>query len=194
MTFLNFHLLSWQHMACSFNILRREQKGSYFECDICKCISLITFVLTLISLTGILFLHLLNNGSGKGLASNMWQAITWLSDQQFSKFIDSYLPQCVKICCHYSDVIMSAMASQITSLMIVYSTIYPCTNQRKRQCSVSLVFVTSEFPVQRASNAENVSIWWCHHANSKGSRLPANPNISALSLCHLNPFGLGIAN
>ena len=23
--------------------------------------------------------------------------------------------------------------------------------------------VTSEFPVQRASNAENVSIWWCHH-------------------------------
>ena len=23
--------------------------------------------------------------------------------------------------------------------------------------------VTSEFPAQRASNAENVSIWWCHH-------------------------------
>ena len=24
--------------------------------------------------------------------------------------------------------------------------------------------VTGEFPAQRASNAENVSIWWCHHA------------------------------
>ena len=23
--------------------------------------------------------------------------------------------------------------------------------------------VTGEFPAQRASNAENVSIWWCHH-------------------------------
>ena len=25
--------------------------------------------------------------------------------------------------------------------------------------------VTGEFPLQRVSNAENVSIWWCHHAN-----------------------------
>ena len=25
--------------------------------------------------------------------------------------------------------------------------------------------VTDEFPTQRASNADNVSIWWCHHAN-----------------------------
>ena len=24
--------------------------------------------------------------------------------------------------------------------------------------------VTGEFPAQRASDAENVSIWWCHHA------------------------------
>ena len=24
--------------------------------------------------------------------------------------------------------------------------------------------VTGEFPTQMASNAENVSIWWCHHA------------------------------
>ena len=25
--------------------------------------------------------------------------------------------------------------------------------------------VTGEFPAQRASNAENISIWWCHHEN-----------------------------
>ena len=64
---------------------------------------------------------------------------------------------------------MSVMVSQITCLMIVYSTVYSCSDQRKLQNSVSLAFVgwnspvTGEFPVQRASNAENVSIWWRHH-------------------------------
>ena len=36
---------------------------------------------------------------------------------------------------------MSAMASQITSLTIVYSTVYSGTDQRKRQSSASLPFV-----------------------------------------------------
>ena len=64
---------------------------------------------------------------------------------------------------HNSDVIMGAMASQITSVTIVYSTVYSGTDQRKHQNSASLVFVTGEFPAQMASNAENVSIWWRHH-------------------------------
>ena len=42
---------------------------------------------------------------------------------------------------HYNDVIMSAKASQITSLTIVYSTVYSGANQRKPQCSASLAFV-----------------------------------------------------
>ena len=42
---------------------------------------------------------------------------------------------------HYSDVIMTTMASQITSLTIVYSTVYSCANQRKHQSSASLAFV-----------------------------------------------------
>ena len=29
--------------------------------------------------------------------------------------------------------------------------------------------VTGEFPAQRASNEENVSIWWSHHENGSGS-------------------------
>ena len=29
--------------------------------------------------------------------------------------------------------------------------------------------VTGEFPAQMASNAENVSIWWCHHGASVSS-------------------------
>ena len=32
---------------------------------------------------------------------------------------------------HYNDIIMSMMASQITSLTIVYSTVYPDADQRK---------------------------------------------------------------
>ena len=62
---------------------------------------------------------------------------------------------------HYSDVIMNPMASQNTSLTIVYSTVYSGTDQRIHQRSASLV--TGEFPAQMASNAENVSISWRHH-------------------------------
>ena len=42
---------------------------------------------------------------------------------------------------HCSDVIMSPMASQITSLVIVYSTVYSGTDQRKHQSPASLAFV-----------------------------------------------------
>ena len=42
---------------------------------------------------------------------------------------------------HYSDAIMGAMASQITSLAIVYSTVYSGADQRKHQSSASLPFV-----------------------------------------------------
>ena len=56
------------------------------------------------------------------------------------------------------------MASQITSLMIVYSTVYSGTDQRKHHSFASLAFVrgihpvTGEFPAQKASNTGNVSI------------------------------------
>ena len=43
--------------------------------------------------------------------------------------------------CHSNDVIMSAMVSQITSLTIVYSTVYSGADQRKHQSSASLAFV-----------------------------------------------------
>ena len=42
---------------------------------------------------------------------------------------------------NYNDVIMGAMASQITSLTIVYSTVYSGVDQRKHQSSASLAFV-----------------------------------------------------
>ena len=42
---------------------------------------------------------------------------------------------------HYGDVIMDAIASQITSLTIVYSIVYSDADQRKHQSSASLAFV-----------------------------------------------------
>ena len=92
---------------------------------------------------------------------------------------------------HYNDVIMSAMASQFTSLTIVYSTVYSRRRSKKTPkprvtglCEGNSP-VTGEFPAQRASSAENVSIWWRHHASigeftrnySKGGNtLPSSHN------------------
>ena len=42
---------------------------------------------------------------------------------------------------HYNDVIMGTIASQITSLTGVYSTIYSDADQRKHESSESLAFV-----------------------------------------------------
>ena len=66
---------------------------------------------------------------------------------------------------HYNDVIMGTMASQISSLTIVYSTVY----SRPRSKKTSKLRVTGlctrnspvagEFPAQQASYVENVSIF-----------------------------------
>ena len=63
---------------------------------------------------------------------------------------------------------MGGMASQITSLRIVYSTVYSGTDKTSKLRVTGLCAGnspgTSEFPVQKASKVENVSIWWRHHA------------------------------
>ena len=66
-------------------------------------------------------------------------------------------------------VIKSALASQITSLAIVCSTVY--SRRRSKKTSKLRIAglcegnspVTGEFPSQGTINAENVSIWWRHH-------------------------------
>ena len=73
----------------------------------------------------------------------------------------------VKLVKHYIDVIMTTVASQITSLKVVYSTVYSDADQRKRQTPRHWPLCgeftgTGEFPTQRASNAENGSIRWRH--------------------------------
>ena len=63
------------------------------------------------------------------------------------------------------------IASQITILTIVYSTVYPGADKKKTSklrvtglCAGNSP-VTGVFPAQMASNAENVPIWWRHHAH-----------------------------
>ena len=65
---------------------------------------------------------------------------------------------------------MTTMASQITSITVVYSTVYSDADQRNHQSSASLAFVWGIhrdrwIARQRVSYAENVSIWWRHHAS-----------------------------
>ena len=75
---------------------------------------------------------------------------------------------------------MGAMTSQITSLTIVYSTVY--SRRRSKKTSKLRVTglcegnssVTNEFPTQRTSNTENVSIWWRHHEMSRSARFCFN--------------------
>ena len=64
---------------------------------------------------------------------------------------------------------MSAMASQIASFTIIYSTLYSrCRSKKTSKLRVTGLCggnspVTSEFPAQKASNAKNISIWWRPH-------------------------------
>ena len=71
----------------------------------------------------------------------------------FSEFFGEKIPRD-----NYNDVIMGAIASQITSLTIVVSRKLRVTGLCAENSPV-----TDEFPAQMASNAENVSIWWRHH-------------------------------
>ena len=67
---------------------------------------------------------------------------------QWLQCCSDFKSQVFDVWCHYDDVIMGTMASQfttmvsqITSLTIVYSTVYSGTDQRKHQTSASLAFV-----------------------------------------------------
>ena len=68
---------------------------------------------------------------------------------------------------HYSGVILSAMASQITGGLIVCPNVYSGADQRKHQSSTLLALCEGRWPVnsphKRASNMHTVSVWWRHH-------------------------------
>ena len=64
----------------------------------------------------------------------------WPVTRQMFPFDDVIMTSLVRVCLnhHYNDVTMGSMASQITSLTIVYSAVYSSTDQRKHRSSASL--------------------------------------------------------
>ena len=76
---------------------------------------------------------------------------------------------CFTVSTHYYDVTMSAVASKMTNISTVCSTLCPGAHQRNAPklrvtglCEANPL-VTCCFVSQKASNAINVSIWWRHH-------------------------------
>ena len=69
----------------------------------------------------------------------LWNKLQWMFNQN-SNF--SFKNMHFKMSsAHYHDIMMSTLASQITSLTIVYSTVYPGADLRKHQSSASLAFL-----------------------------------------------------
>ena len=68
---------------------------------------------------------------------------------------------------HYSDVIMTTMASQITSLTFIQAQIKENFTAPRHWPLCGEFTGTGEFPAQRASYAASVSIWWRHHDHYK---------------------------
>ena len=143
--------------------------------------------------------------------SMTYSDVTWESwcikspvvDCLFNRFMQADIKENIKVLCYwhfvqgsrwcpvhsdYGDVIMTTIASQITSLTIVYPTFYSGADQSKHQSSASLAFVwgihrgpvnsphkrpvtRKIFPVddvimhgEKASNAERVSM--SHYRNA----------------------------
>ena len=99
---------------------------------------------------------------GCGICEILW-LYEWNWNIHQTDGLCSFFPQ------HYNDVIMSAMTSQITRVSIVWFTVCSGADRREHQSTASQglceesFLVTGDFTAQRASNAENVSIWWRHH-------------------------------
>ena len=82
---------------------------------------------------------------------------------------------------HYSDVIMSAMASQITGVSIVCSTVCSGAHKKTSKLRVTCLYegnpsMIGGFLLKRASNTENVSLWWRHHAKMYCSSMTKTRN------------------
>ena len=97
---------------------------------------------------------------------------------------------------HYGDVLMGRMASQITSLTIVYSIVYSGADQGKTsKLRVTGPWtwnspVTGEFPAQRVSKAVNVSISWRH--SNQNTKLLIYANAKEYVNWKWRPFCLGL--
>ena len=118
----------------------------------------------------------------KTLITTNWQEfILWILGGctiEVWEWISIYIPQ------HYDDVIMDVIASQITSLTVVYSIVYSDADQKKHQSSASLAFVRGihrgpvnsphKWPVTRKMFPfDDVIMFYdgCSHSSMLGSKI-----------------------
>ena len=78
--------------------------------------------------------------SGKGTLPEAMSTLNDIAIRTRPQWIE-HIQHTVGRCSHYDDVIMGAMASHITSLTMVYSTVYSGADQSKHQSSAALAFV-----------------------------------------------------
>ena len=105
-------------------------------------------------------------------------------------------------CLHYSDIIMDVMASQITSLTIVYSTVCSDEDQREHQSSASLAFVRGihqwpvnsphKWPVTWKMFPFDDVIMWLLFQHQRGQSVVAKllPELAGLILWQVPPLTL----
>ena len=113
--------------------------------------------------------------------------LLWLLDTTISKIVDriSHLyPPLGETSSRHSRMEKSQCRIQLNTLQWRHNGRDGVSNHQPQHCLLNLLFrrrskvtsklrdtglsagnspVTGEFPAQMASNAENVSIWWCHH-------------------------------
>ena len=105
-------------------------------------------------------------------ASTLFYLSNWtdlLSTRWSLRDLDAIFKMQFQSCLHYCDVTMTMMASQITSLTVVYLIVYSDADQRKHQSVALLAFVRGihRWPVNSPHKGpvtrKNVSIWWRRH-------------------------------
>ena len=126
--------------------------------------------------------------------------LLWNLDKKRATGYNDILPKILKVVAdkhgfpitglHYYDVIISAMASQITSLTIVYSSLYSGADLRKHQSSESLAFVRGihRWPVNSPHKSPvtrkcfHLMTSSCINLSVEASRVPSNSKKSELFL------------
>ena len=110
-------------------------------------------------------------------------------------------PSNISQVCHYSDVIMSPMASQVTGVSIVYQTVCSGADQRRHQSPSSLAFVRGShrwpFPAQRAIKCLYLMTsscywlpWWCQRPASFGVKCTKSKHM--VELLETVEHGIGL--
>ena len=91
-------------------------------------------------------------------------------------------PLCMIISRHYNDVIMSAMASQITGVSVVCPTVGSVADHRKHQSSASLAFV------------QGIHRWPVNSPHKRPVTRKMFPFDDVIMNCHIYPIWAGTSN